>query len=195
MSKDEKITSVYMRLRSRLARAVLGIAPPSEIEDIIQETYVRACQASRQATIKQPRAYLFRVARNLALDHVKRAETRLAVSREEVGEGAIVEAAQLRDATLDGAVSSNDFTAFCEAVRRLPQQQRRAFVLKKVYGYSQREIASEMQLSEKTVERHIALGMARCMDYLSTSGKLAIGGKSSAGGRVASRKPRTGDKR
>ena len=193
MSKNEKITSIYMRLRSRLARAVLGIAPPSEIEDIIQETYVRACQASGQATIKEPQAYLFRVARNLALDHVKRAETRLCVSEEELDEGIAGEAARLRDATLDSVVSNNDFSAFCDAVRRLPQQQRRAFVMKKVYGYSQREIADEMQLSEKTVERHIALGMERCMEYLSTSEKPTTGGRSSTIGRAVSRKPRTGD--
>lgn len=184
-----------MKLRAKLARAVLGIAPPSEIEDIIQETYVRACQASRQATIRKPQAYLFQVARNLALDHVKRAEARLLVSEEEVCEGAASEVAKLHDATLARVVSNDDFSEFCEAVRRLPQQQRRAFVLKKVYGYTQREIASEMQLSEKTVERHIALGMARCMEYLSTSGKAAIGEKVSATKRVASGKPRTGDSR
>lgn len=194
MPKNEKITSVYMRLRGRLARVLLGIVPPKEIEDIIQETYVRACQASRQEAIKQPQAYLFRIARNLALDHVKKAETRLAVSENDVGEGMVGETAQLRDATLDSVVSSKDFSDFCEAVRRLPQQQRRAFVLKKVYGYSQREIASEMQLSEKTVERHISLGMERCMEYLSMSEDSVAGGASNTIGHIKRRKPRIGDK-
>ena len=184
-----------MRLRGRLARVVLGIAPPKEIEDIIQETYVRACQASSQETIKQPQAYLYRIARNLALDHVKRAETRLAISESDVGEGFACETAQLRDPTLDSVVSSNDFADFCEAVRRLPQQQRRAFVLKKVYGYSQREIADEMQLSEKTVERHISLGMERCMEFLNASEDSIAGGRSSTAGRVKRRNPRTGDNR
>ena len=41
-----------------------------------------------------------------------------------------------------------------EAVRQLPEQCRRVFVLKKVYGYSQREIAKELSLSESTVEKH-----------------------------------------
>ena len=194
MAKNEKITNVYMKLRGQLARAVLRIAPPKEIEDIIQETYVRACQANHQDTIKQPQAYLFRIARNLALDHVKRAETRLSVSQDEIGEGMVGETAQLCDATLESVVSSNDFSEFCEAVRRLPQQQRRAFVLKKVYGYSQREIASEMQLSEKTIERHISLGMERCMEYLSMSEDSVTGGRPNTVGRMKRRKPRTGDK-
>jgi RNA polymerase sigma-70 factor (ECF subfamily) len=34
--------------------------------------------------------------------------------------------------------------------------------LKKVYGYSQREIAAKLSLSESTVEKHISSGMKRC---------------------------------
>ena len=48
----------------------------------------------------------------------------------------------------------------------MPLQQRKAFVFKKVYGYTQKEIAKKMQLSEKTVERHISLAMERCTEYL-----------------------------
>lgn len=193
MPKNEKITRVYMKLRSRLARTLLGVAPPKEIEDIIQETYVRACQASTPEAVKRPQAYLFRIARNLALDHLKRAETRLAVSENEIGEALIGETAQLRDATLDSVVSNKEFADFCEAVRLLPQQQRRAFVLKKVYGYTQREIAREMQLSEKTVERHISLGMERCMEYLDTSDDPASEERSDAAGSLKRRTPRAGD--
>ena len=45
-------------------------------------------------------------------------------------------------------------------------QCRRAFVLKKVYGYSQREIAQELELSESTVEKHIANGVKRCTYFM-----------------------------
>lgn len=110
------------------------------------------------------------MARNLALDYVNKAETRLAVSQEDLVDGVEANGSLLRDTTLQSAVSDTDFATFCEAVRRLPKQQRRAFVLKKVYGYTQKEIANSMQLSEKTVERHIALGMERCMEYLEASG-------------------------
>ena len=45
-------------------------------------------------------------------------------------------------------------------------QCRRAFVLKKVYGYSIKEIATELAISEKTVEKHIAQGIKRCTLYM-----------------------------
>ena len=52
-------------------------------------------------------------------------------------------------------------------MRRLPKQVRRAFVLKKVYGRTQREIAREMNISENVVENYIAQGMKRCEETLS----------------------------
>jgi DNA-directed RNA polymerase specialized sigma24 family protein len=36
---------------------------------------------------------------------------------------------------------------------------RRAITLRKIYGWSQKEIAVEMSLSENTVEKHIAKGL------------------------------------
>jgi DNA-binding CsgD family transcriptional regulator len=39
-------------------------------------------------------------------------------------------------------------------------------VLKKVYGYSQKEIALSLSISENTVEKHIATGIKRCSHYM-----------------------------
>jgi len=170
MANDDGITHIFMELRNKLGRAVLGIVPPKEVEDIVQETYVRACQVSNKAKIQEPKAFLFTVARNLALDFVKRADTRLSVSIENADELEAMDSTRFVDETLNNVASREEFTMFCEAVRKLPAQRRRAFVLKKVYGYTQREIAAEMQLSEKTVERHIALGMEDCMKYFQLTG-------------------------
>jgi RNA polymerase sigma-70 factor (ECF subfamily) len=101
----------------------------------------------------------------LALDHVKRAESRLALSVEDVGGSDNLSVDPRRDQTFDQVASNEEFSQFCEAVRKLPVQCRRAFVLKKVYGFSQREIATEMNLSESTVEKHIAEGIKRCTYY------------------------------
>jgi RNA polymerase sigma-70 factor (ECF subfamily) len=171
MAGRDSIHATYMSLRDSLGRAVLGIVPPKEVEDIVQETYVRVCQIESKDRIRQPRSFLFKTARNLALDHVKRAELRLAVSVEDTGESGFGEAERLPDETFDQVASNEEFSHFCEAVRQLPLQCRRAFVLKKVYGYSQREIAKEMNLSESTVEKHIAQGIKRCTYFMMQHGE------------------------
>ena len=159
---DKQLNILYLSLRGRLGRAVTSIVPPDDVEDIVQETYVRACKASSVSELRSPRSYMLKTARNLALDHVKRAEYRLADSLKDDDEGDhVAELVTARD-TLEQVCSDEDFVIFCGAVRALPLQCRRAFVLKKVYGYTQREVAEEMQISEKTVEGHIAIGITRC---------------------------------
>ena len=196
MERADSIYSIYMSLRGSLARAVLGIVPPKEIEDIVQETYVRVCQIERKEKIREPRSFLFKTVRNLALDHVKRAESRLVVSVEETGESGFGEAERSVDQTFDQAASDEEFSHFCEAVRQLPVQCRRAFVLKKVYGCSQREIATEMHLSESTVEKHIAQGIKRCTYFMMQHGEQCRGGKQAKrpGGSKRLSAPRQGDR-
>ena len=166
MSTPDGWLELFTALRARLTRLVLRIAPPEEVEDIVQETYVRVCQIECKDAIRQPRSFLFRTAQNLALDHVRRAETRLTSPSDTIDEMDFSPEVTAADPTYAKVSSDEEFAQFCEAVRRLPQQCRRAFVLKRVYGHSQREIAEIMGISENVVEKHLARGVRRCEVYL-----------------------------
>jgi RNA polymerase sigma factor (sigma-70 family) len=164
--KSTNINEIYLSLRQNLLRAVSRIVPPHEIEDVVQETYVRLCQVGNLEEIRNPRSYMLKTVRNLALDHVKRAEHRLSVRWDEDPEKGYTAANIESDDVFQLTAAREEFAHFCEAVRHLPAQCRRVFVLKKVYGYSQREIAQELELSESTVEKHVALGVRRCHEFM-----------------------------
>lgn len=167
MDRKDSIFSIYMALRSGLARFLMRIVPPREVEDIVQETYVRVCQIDKgDREIGEPRAFMYKTARNLALDYLKRAETRLVAGSEEVLDELVEPWAAQVDETFDKVASDQEFSLFCKAVRELPLQCRRIFVLKKVYGYSQREIAKQLNISENTVETQIAVGLKRCTYFM-----------------------------
>ena len=165
MENGKPLDRAYLSIVGRLKRAAAGIVPPKEVEDIVQEAYVRACQADQESLIKSPRSFLFKTVKNLALDHVKRAETRLSDSYDEDMPEIEGQSAYGTD-PLEEAVSHEEFSLFCEAVRLLPAQCRRAFVLKKVYGYSRREIAEHMGVSENTVQTQIARGMKASLQFM-----------------------------
>lgn len=164
--QPDTIANVFVALRSTLARAVSRLVPPKEVEDIVQETYVRVCQVETPEQIQFPRSFMLRTAQNLALDHLKRAETRLSVSLDDDLDLALVGFTTRADETFDRVAANQEFGFFCEAVRQLPLQCRKAFVLKKVYGYSQKEIAIKLDISENTVEKHIATGIKRCTQFM-----------------------------
>ncbi|MCY7297331.1 RNA polymerase sigma factor [Alteromonas sp. a30] len=167
---DNKIHDTYMTARKGVMKMVSRIVPPKEVEDIVQETYVRLCQIEAPQTILEPRSFLYRTAKNLALDHLKKAETRLADavddSDESLSDSFNGSHDNAEDSTFKTVVSQQEFEHFCESVRFLPVQCRKAFVLKKVYGYSQKEIAKTMQITESTVEKHIAMGIKKCTQYM-----------------------------
>ncbi|UAA40391.1 RNA polymerase sigma factor [Paraneptunicella aestuarii] len=168
MSIDNKIHRTFMAARTGLSRMISRIVPLKEVEDIVQETYVRLCQLEVPEQVAEPRSFLYKTAKNLALDHLKRAETRLSDSYdpEENEWGGVGELESEVDTTFATIASNEEFSHFCDAVRELPVQCRRAFVLKKVYGYSQKEIAQAMDISESTVEKHIATGIKRCTQHM-----------------------------
>jgi RNA polymerase sigma factor (sigma-70 family) len=168
MAESDRFSETFIALRGRLARLVMGIVPPKEVEDIVQETYVRVCQIENKDAVREPQSFMFRTAKNLALDHVKRAESRLTAGTDAVDQ---IPAADFMlssevDSTYTQVVSDEEFVLFCEAVRELPKQCRRAFILKKVYGYTLKEIMAEMGIGQPTVETHIVNGTKKCVQYL-----------------------------
>ncbi len=162
MSKSNQILDAFLKVKGRLSRFLIGMVPPKEVEDIVQEAYVRVCQIEHKKSIRDPEAFIFRTVKNLALDYLKRSESRLTSGVDNIDE--IV--TQEIDSTYDQVASDEQFAIFCAAVRQLPKQSQRAFILKKVYGHSLREIMVEMDLSQPTVETHIVNATKKCVEYM-----------------------------
>lgn len=164
MTTEDTLHNSFMAARKLMHRVISRIVPPREVEDIVQETYVRICQIEKKETIKLPRSFLLRTAKNLAFDHLKRAETRLVDSVDDMTE--FDRFISDDDEVFQQVATDKEFSQYCQAIRQLPIQCRKVFVLKKVYGYSQKEIAHKIEISESTVEKHIAIGVKRCTYYM-----------------------------
>lgn len=166
MHYSNGMEGIYFKALRLMRQTVGRVVPPDDVEDIVQETYIKACQVQYLGKIRNPQSFLLKMARNLALDHIKRAEYRLATSMTQLEGDGDFELGSESDSTLDCVTGDQEFALFCEAVRHLPQRCRRAFVLKKVYGYSQKEIADRLSISESTVEKHIAKGLFKARKFL-----------------------------
>jgi len=146
-----------------IARVAGRIAKPHDIEDIVQETFLRSYEAAGRQEIRHPPSFMLRTARNLALNHVTRAESRLTSPMEDLPDPDVYLASEPLEAQLE---AKEQFRLFCRAVRGLPVQCRRVFILKKVYGLTQKEIAKFLGISESTIEKHVAKGLLMCSDSM-----------------------------
>jgi len=172
MTGDSMFHKVYLASRASLRRVVARIAPPSEIEDIVQETYVRICQVKNPEAITSPKSFVFTTAKNLALDYRKQAYVKLVDGIDDWSEFENIITDASAGTPYKEKVASDEFAELCEAIRLLPVQCRKVFVLKKVYGYSQKEIAQELSLSESTIEKHISAGTKKCMQFKRNRNKI-----------------------
>ena len=161
--RSRKIVQTYFdqlpSLRRRIARF---FANPEDVEDVLQETFIRTC-GTRDEDVSSFKGYLHRTARNIALNELsKKSRTVTAYIDDICGEN--IEA---NEVPLDQQVSDRlQMEVFGHAVAALPEQCRRVFLLSKLYGLKQREVASHMKISQSTVEKHLAKAILVCRDYM-----------------------------
>ena len=139
-----------------------------DIEDIAQETYLRAFDAERSGElVHSPKAFLFRIARNAALNELVRKSRLLTEYIEDSAAQDVLD----KSASAEELVMGREKLAmFCRGVASLPAQCRRTFLMRKVCGMSHKDIAEQLGISISTVEKHVASGLLRCSTYLREGG-------------------------
>jgi RNA polymerase sigma-70 factor (ECF subfamily) len=139
----------------RFAAAKLG--SEQEARDVAQEAYVRLLQLDRPETISYLRAFLFKIASNLAMDRL-RARRRMPPAPAGTDEDLVA-----FDLSPERQCAGQEMVAVLkQALQELPVKCREIFVLHRVEGLSRAEIAIRMGLGERMVR----LYMARALEHV-----------------------------
>jgi RNA polymerase sigma-70 factor (ECF subfamily) len=176
VAQEDLSVDTFTRYRKALTREIFRLVKPYDVEDIVQETYLRVFQAAKRQPIRSPRAFMLKTIRNLALNRMRWADALNHVATPE--EAVDTESRQelpfddVSDELTPEIVleSEQEFSVFCRAIRALPRQCRRVFLLRRVYGLSQREVAARLELSERTIENHVAKAAVDCSDFMEVNG-------------------------
>lgn len=156
--------SLYVSEQCRLRRLVRRLVGSETVaEDVFQDAFLNLLGAAPDAGIHQPRSYLTRTVRNLAIDHLRRKklQERYFVS---------LDVAQSVPSETPDAEQSAAYRLAVErlgeAIDELPPKCRQVFVLHKFDGLSYREIAKKLGISASMVEKHMIKAIAHCRDHL-----------------------------
>jgi len=133
----------------------------SDVEELLQETYARllVAAASEEPEVRSVRGFAFTIARNVAFDWLRH---RQVVPIEPVAD---MEALEVLDGSgqVEEIVNHHqELAMLVKAIQQLPERCRQVFTLRKVYGYSQKEIAARLGISENTVEQHLTRAARLC---------------------------------
>jgi len=163
-SSDSKLFQAYLVCEKPLKRFLRRFCSRSEdVEDLTQEAFLLAFNAERGKEIRSPKAYLFRVARNIALRDLTKKSNQLTVYLEDAVDDAFLGRQASSEEEL---IAQQKLEQCCKAVASLPEQCRRVFLLRKIHAHSHKEIAEQLGISPRTVEKHIAKGVDRFTDYM-----------------------------
>ncbi|MDK2760837.1 MAG: sigma-70 family RNA polymerase sigma factor [Sphingopyxis sp.] len=125
----------------------------NEIDDIIQEAYAILAAIGSVDHIRNPRNYLYEVAKSIVLRNIRNAKI---VQFNEIVELDSMSIPCKDPSPEDIAISRDELTRTEQAIGGLSEKCREAFTLRKIQGLSQRDVARHMEISESTVEKHIS---------------------------------------
>ena len=167
MHKNEHetfISDLYRETVADLRRYLRGlIGSMEEAEDVAQETYARLISMSDTGVIRHPRAYLFKAAGRLALNHLRQSK------RRHYDDPNVIEFDE-RYHSLQGAAGPESINSRREelvlvsgAIEGMTHRTRLIFSMHRFEEKTYREISVQLKISSKTVEYHMSKALQHLM--------------------------------
>jgi len=153
-----------------LRRYLRGRFPSiSDLDDLVQETYMRVFRAKSAGRVREARPYLFVTARNIALDLIRRDKKVSINGVVDIEPLAVVED---RPSIEEALIHDQELDYLRQAIEALPDRCRQVFKLRKLEGLSHQMIAEKLGISKHTVNAHLALGVLHCRAFFRSHGVL-----------------------
>lgn len=138
-----------------------------DVDDVVQEAYTRMLRAYASGPIVNPRAFLFVTARNISLNRIRHSRYEEPVGVKSIDPLSVIDEAVIPSET---AEISEEVQLLIHAIQLLPKRCRQILTLRKIYGYSQREVAQKLGISVHTVEAQGSIALRKCTQYFQRMG-------------------------
>jgi RNA polymerase sigma-70 factor (ECF subfamily) len=138
-----------------------------DVDDVVQESFLRVWQARLDRPIRASKAFLFQVARHLALDTLRRERAAPLVRLPDFAVESVLEDTPGAD---EAACTRDELALLAAALLALPPRCRHVMLLRQIEGLPQKEIAARLGLSELTVQTHVVHGLRKLEAYFRRQG-------------------------
>jgi len=158
---EQAFTELYNRYHQQLGMYLFKITKSPELtQELVHDVFLKTWQnRATLTTIRDFRAYLFVVSKNMAINHLKK----LAKENQERRELA----RQSNSNTYHEVHEANRYTTLLdEAIDRLPPQRKQVYILSKHRRLKYEEIAARLSISRETVKKHLQSAVRSITDYL-----------------------------
>lgn len=161
---QSSLNDLFLAQRTALLRTLQRIVNhPATAEDLLHETWLRVDRVLRDRPIDYLEPFVFKTARNLALDHLR---TRRNHARTVVNDMPVTELNNISSCATpveDRTHAARILTVLSRHIAGLSPRQQRIFSLNRLQGCSYLEIAEQLDISASTVQKELKLIMAICV--------------------------------
>lgn len=154
------LAGIFVTHRYQLCQVAAGILGSRDrAEDVVQDAYLKVMEVGAEFDVKKPVAYVFRIVRNLAIDHYRRAALEHSVFTVEDEGEKVPSPWETPEAN---CINRQQLSLVARALEDLPKRTRRAFDLYREGGHTQRDIARMLGVSPTLVNFMIRDALEHC---------------------------------
>ena len=131
---------------------------PEIVAELVQECFIIFSREIEKQVIQHPRGFLFRIARNLAFDHLKHRRI-----EENYQSHALWSSLDLKAPSAEQCCETHEkLASISKIIEELPERSRKAFILSRVYGMTYAEIAVDLGITDSAVEKLLSRALLHC---------------------------------
>jgi RNA polymerase sigma factor (sigma-70 family) len=136
---------------------------PQLAADLTQESFLRLAEQGSGAGIDNSPAYLYRTASNLLIDHQRQQARR---KTDLVPHEMLAEIEEAGSSLEDRTAALQQVERMQRALDELPLRTRQIFQLNRIDGLTHSQVAREMDISDSSVQKHLAKALTHVMQRL-----------------------------
>lgn len=156
-NKEEAFTLLVNRHKEALLSFISTYSTiKQDCEDICQESFDRAYRSLSKYDPKYAfTTWLYNIAKNAAIDHLRRSKTNIAHPSVNDAENELIISSDISDSPEDDMIKTQTMSEIIENIDRLPQMYRKVAELRFIKEYAYEEIAKELNIPINTVRTRI----------------------------------------
>jgi RNA polymerase sigma-70 factor (ECF subfamily) len=151
----EEVEPHHTSLKRYLQRSYPAVR---DVDDVVQESYLRLWRAHLLRPVRSAKSFLFQVARNLAVDLIRRNRRSPEISSPDLDVSCVLESGP---GVAETACTLEELDLLARAIEALPDRYREVMILRQIKGIPQKEIAVRLGISELSVQTYVVRGLRR----------------------------------
>lgn len=162
------MTTHFVPFEAELRRMLRRVcASPAEIDDVVQECYYKVLVLDRVDHIREPKAFLVQMAKNIV---VSRFRHDAVVTIESLASLDDLDVPDSSPSPERIAQARSELKWVIGLVANLPERCRQVFRARRIHGLSQRETAESLGITEGIVEQENIKGLGLISEMIARAG-------------------------